>query len=350
MFENFELIQKRYRDFWNFENSTPILMLSGIEGEVNAPKAPEKFKDRWCDIGYLIENHRAYFDKTFYVADAYPLYNPNLGPDIFGATLGADLIFEETTSYSVPFVHDWLENISFKESNIWWQKIKEITQAFVDDSRGDYIVGITDLHPGADGLVSIRSPQELCYDVIDQPEVFKKSDEILLPAFKKQFETLYNITQKYQKGTSNWMGIYSEDPWYVTSSDFICMISNEYFRELVLPEIIEEVDYLKGNTIFHLDGPDALKHLDSLLEIPNLKGVQWVYGAGQPSARHWMNELKKIQAAGKNVVVSLDKEDIVPVFNELSAEGLCCSFNFTYTKQEAIDIEKTVRSIYNSKG
>jgi hypothetical protein len=91
------------------------------------------------------------------------------------------------------------------------------------------------------------------------------------------------------------MGLYKDEPWYVTSSDFICMISNDNFRELILPELLEEVEYLKGNIIFHLDGPGALKHLDDLIAIPNLAGIQWVYGDGQPSTKHWIDVLKKIQ-------------------------------------------------------
>lgn len=343
---SFEKIQTRYRQFWNRENTTPILYLSGLKRNPEWPKAPEKLEDRWLDIDFLIANERAYIDNAFFLGDAFPLTNPNLGPDIFGASLGCDIIFEETTSYSVPFVKDWTEDFSFHEDNKWWQKIKEITSAFVEDSKGDYLVGITDLHPGGDGLVSIRGPQNLCFDVIDQPEVFENSSKVLLPAFQKQFEELYAITQKYQTGTTNWMGVYKEDPWYVTSCDFICMISKADFQNLILPEIIEEAKYLKGNTIFHLDGPGALKHLDALLEVPEITGIQWVYGAGQPSARHWIDVLKKIQDAGKCIHIGLEPEDVEPVFRALNPQGLCCNMNFGYSEEEAHDILNLAKSIY----
>lgn len=344
--ENFDKLQERYSRFWARENDMPILLLRGSKGKGEYPTPPPNLKDRWCDIDYLIASERAHLKNSFFLGDSFPLVNPNLGPDIFGASLGGDIIFEETTSYSVPFIEDWTEDFSFKEDNSWWQKIKEITQAFVEDSKGEYIVGVTDLHSGADGLVSIRGPQNLCLDVFDRPEVFLNSSCVLLPAFKKQFEELYKITQKYQKGTSNWMGLYNIDPWYVTSSDFICMISNDCFNELILPELLEEIDYLKGNTIFHLDGPGALQHLDTLLEIPNLSGVQWVYGAGQPSARYWLDVLKKIQAAGKCINIGLQREDVEIIFNELKPEGLSCYFEFAYTEWEAHDILKLAEKAY----
>ncbi|GAG07493.1 unnamed protein product, partial [marine sediment metagenome] len=59
--------------------------------------------------------------------------------------------------------------------------------------------------------------------------------------------------------------------------------------------------------IYHLDGPDALMHLDDLLSISTLTGIQWVPGAGKDltCSDTWMPVYKKIQAAGKNVVMDL---------------------------------------------
>ena len=74
-------------------------------------------------------------------------------------------------------------------------------------------------------------------------------------------------------------------------------------------ELLAELDWLPAS-MYHLDGPGALRHLDRLLQMDKLKGVQWVYGAGQPSARYWLDVLKKIQAAGKNIQVLGDAENM----------------------------------------
>ncbi len=343
---DFEKIQKRYKDFWNRENATPILLLKGSKGEAKLPQLPASIKDEWCNIEYVVQKERALFENTAFIGDALPLVNPNLGPDIFGATLGTDIIFEKTTSYSVPFIDDISRPLQFKEDNKWWKLICDITQAFCEDSRGDYLVGVTDLHPGVDGLVSIRSPQELCYDMVDCPEDVLNASMSVLPFFKAQFEKLYAITQQNQTGTSNWMGIYNENPWYVTSADFICMISEKDFENYVIKEIIEEAKYLQGNTIFHLDGPGALRHLDRLLEVDEISGIQWVYGAGQPTAKHWLNVLKKIQNAGKNINIELQREDFDTIFSELKPEGLSCSFGFDYTESEALEMYNYIQKKY----
>ncbi len=51
------------------------------------------------------------------------------------------------------------------------KKMLQMTDALVEDARGDYLVGITDLHPGADGLVSLRGPEGLCMDLFDSPDM-----------------------------------------------------------------------------------------------------------------------------------------------------------------------------------
>ena len=75
------------------------------------------------------------------------------------------------------------------------------------------------------------------------------------------------------------------DKWYIPSCDFSCMISTEQYKELIVEEIEKEVEYLDGS-IYHLDGPDAVRLLDRILQTLGLIGVQWVYGAGQPTASH----------------------------------------------------------------
>ncbi len=67
--------------------------------------------------------------------------------------------------------------------NEYYKKMLEITQAAVEDGKGKYLVGVTDIHPGLDGLVSMRGPQELCMDTLDQPEFIQKGAIDLFPVF-----------------------------------------------------------------------------------------------------------------------------------------------------------------------
>jgi len=99
------------------------------------------------------------------------------------------------------------------------------------------------------------------------------------------------------------------------------MISKEMFDELFLPGIIEECDHMQAN-IYHLDGPGALRHLDSLLGIKSLNAIQWVFGAGNGRASDWVPVYKKCQAAGKGLQIHLDLDEIDLFMRELEPNGL----------------------------
>ena len=223
--------------------------------------------------------------------------------------------------------------------NIYYKKMEEITKAAVEDGKDKYIVGITDLHPGADALVALRGPQELCFDVYDNPEFIKQGVMELLPGFCREYERLYQMTTKYQKGSTNWMRLWHPGKWYVPSSDFSCMISSDQYEELLVEEIEKEVDYLDAS-IYHLDGPDALRHLDRILQIPKLDGVQWVYGAGQRTASHWMDVIKKIQNAHKCLVLDVKAHELKVMLENVAPEGVFYSVSGVRDETHARELMK----------
>ena len=52
-----------------------------------------------------------------------------------------------------------------------------------------------------------------------------------------------------------------------------------------------------------MDGVGQIPHLDSLLEIDELDGVQWVPGDGKPDPGHWPEIHRKIHNAGKKIQI-----------------------------------------------
>jgi hypothetical protein len=359
---DWERTQQKFIEFWNKENhDRPLITISGLKDGYIPKKitAPEKFEDRWTNIEYVIESSRESFASTFFGGEAFPNLWPNLGPDIFGAILGDKIAFGENTSWSLHTMGGWenAKKFEFNPENKWWKKIKQMTEAVVEDANGNYLVGITDLHPGADGLVSLRGPENLSMDLFDNPDEVKKAIFELSDVFKTVFDELYNITTKKQRGTSNWLGVWHPEKFYVTSCDFIGMLSSSMFMEFIEPELLSELDWMDAS-IFHLDGPSALRHLDALLEIPKLNGVQWCYGAGQPTARFQIEVLKKIQNAGKLIHISVEPADLDTLLEQLKPEGLIIdvlpipndiSGTIKFTEQEAKDILKKIDNSYKRK-
>jgi 5-methyltetrahydrofolate--homocysteine methyltransferase len=61
------------------------------------------------------------------------------------------------------------------------------------------------------------------------------------------------------------------------------------------------------SSLYHLDGPAAIKHLDAVLTVKKLGAVQWVPGAGSaPSGcEEWDPVYEKIAASGKGMWIYL---------------------------------------------
>lgn len=77
------------------------------------------------------------------------------------------------------------------------------------------------------------------------------------------------------------------------------------------------------NAFYHLDGPGQLPHLDSLLSISKLKGIQWIPGAGAPDYKQWPDVYRKIRDAGKLIQLFGDVDTLYTVEEQLgSAEGI----------------------------
>ena len=124
-------------------------------------------------------------------------------------------------------------------------------------------------------------------------------------------------------------------------SDISLMISEEDFRRFVLPYLQEQcrkIDY----TLYHLDGIDAIRHLDAILEIEELNAVQWTPGEGEPQGGNpcWYDLYRKILDKGKSVMpcwVTLDQ--LKPLLDHVGAKGLNILMDFKSEK----DIEAALK-------
>jgi hypothetical protein len=129
-------------------------------------------KARWFDaefqVNFFLESIRG---RTFY-AETFPVFSPNLGPNVYAAFHGADLEFGEVTSWMRHSIHDWddLGRLKFSRENEYFQGIEKLTQIALEKCPGKFMVGYTDLHGSLGCVADWRDPQQLCLDVVDNPD------------------------------------------------------------------------------------------------------------------------------------------------------------------------------------
>lgn len=287
--------------------------------------APASLVERWTNVEYVLEAAQEKMRTTFYGGDAFPCYWPNLGPDVFAAYLGCPIEFGEHTSWSVPIVEDWAEAppLRLHPENPWWRLTLEMISAAMEVAPGRFCVGLTDMHGGVDAVAALRDPQNLAMDLVEHPEEVKRAVDDLIPVWFDAYEGQRRLINPKVPGTTTWLTAWTAGKCYPVSCDFICMISPAMFKEFVLKDLIAETQWL-DRSVFHLDGPGALRHLDALLEIPKLHAIQWVPGSKVPAEpmTRWVPLLRKIQDAGRALHLSVTPDEVEPLMRELRPEGL----------------------------
>ena len=94
-------------------------------------------------------------------------------------------------------------------------------------------------------------------------------------------------------------------------------------------------------SVYHVDGIGNFNHVDALLELDRLQAIQILPGEGKPSPLHFMDVLKKVQAAGRNLHISIPTREVEHALGELSARGLFIETSCE-TEEDARDLLKAV--------
>ena len=268
---------------------------------------------------------------TFH-GDAFPHYMPFFGAGVMAAFMGALLNQREETCWFHPPDNREVPDINFRfdSENRWLKRVKDLYTAGVERWEGIVQLAVTDLGGNLDVLSSFRPGEKLLLDLYDHPEEVKRLTWKAHDLWWEYYETFDSLIRPPNHGCTAWTPIFSEGPYYMLQCDFSYMISPDMFDEFVKPELTASCKRLK-NAFYHLDGPGQLVHLDSLLSIEELKGIQWIPGGGSPGIRHWPEVYRKIRDAGKLIQLFGDIGDLDTVAGQLgSAEGIaliCMDFD-----------------------
>jgi hypothetical protein len=301
------------------------------------PAHHASIRDRWLDIEYNIDRVEAWVDSTVFLAESFPKHHPNLGPELCAATYGAELTFNDYSSWSVPVAGSIRDVLKLRPNldTFYWNTIRRMTDMSVQRGRGKWITGVADLHVNGDLLASLRDPQHLAMDFMDDLEGVKLACQHVRPEMMTFFHDLWRRIAPTCPVCSTWgVVVAPKATMYYISCDFICMISPAMFAGTILPLLEWEIGQF-GRSIFHLDGPRALVHLDALLAT-KLHAIQWVYGAGATRAADWIEVYRKIQNAGKSIEVhAADLADARVIMENLRPEGIWLAIGGQYALDEA---------------
>ena len=326
---------QRNEAWWRGElEDYPLLWVYASDAKPGPPM-PRVSNDaeRWTNVDLAMAVAESRIARTYFAGDCLPTYNPWLGPDQFAAWLGADLTLrpQDNTSWVVPFVPslDARAEWTIDPGNKWWKLYCDLLRESVRVGKGRWATAFPDLHTGIDALSAMRGPENLLVDLLENPDGVLAAMNQMTALWKQVVDYVWDILRNSGQGTTNWTGGWSEKRFVcVGQNDFTCMISPEMFDRFCLNDTAECVNHI-DYSMYHLDGPGALRHLPRLLEIDRLHTVQWIHGDGQPPHSHWLDMLKSIQRAGKSVQILYNLAYVQKLDIRKELEVVCTSLDPT---------------------
>ena len=350
--EKYKAALAEYEKFWERKNTKrPILNVSYQRPGTVPYRAPETLKEKWLGAEYKYNAFKHNSSIMEYAAEGVPMSFTNYGPGCLTACIGGGFSLQPNTIWfdTEQLITDWETppEIAFDEQSELWQHLVQEQMLYAADP--DVHFSITDIGGIMDVVAALRGTQDLLYDLYDYPDEVKEfAQKVKVEwnrAFAKQLEIVRNAGQPY----NNWMNIPSSKPWYPIQCDFCYMISPNQFSEFVLPDIVDQVNSME-RSIYHLDGVGELPHLDMILDIPNLTGIQWVSGAGDEPERDekWFEIYRKIQDKKKNLVLMYsinehDMEGTERLIKSIDPAGVYLSFGCSCKEKAEEMIEKITR-------
>lgn len=310
---DFEATKQRFQSWWNCETlDRPLLRViaNGRDGKMVPVPPYQEIKDLYIDSCQVSGYYRNYCESHHFLAEAYPVTKSSIGPGSMALYLGGEPTFSESTVWYQEMVEDCREfdKLQFDPENKWWKFHQDMVRRLVEQSKGDYLVNIPDIIENLDILSALRGSQNLCYDLLDYPDEIERAVKFLDSVYFSYYDPFYEMC-KCEDGTSSFtcVNVLGKGKTGKIQCDFSAMISPDSFREFVQPSVRRQCQGL-DYSIYHLDGPDAVVHTDALMEIKELKALQWIYGAGQPDGanEYWYDKVyDKVRGAGKALWIGI---------------------------------------------
>jgi hypothetical protein len=295
-------------------------------------RPPEPVSVRESFVDATLRARRVHWDLAHraYPGDIVPVAHTDIGPGSLALFLGSEPRFSKETIWFEPCLHDCadpesLPALQFDESNPWWQVTEAILRECAVLGRGKYLVGCPDLVENVDILAALREPQRLMVDMVERPGWVEQKVTEINKVWFEAYGRIYDII-KLDDGSSAFdaFRLWGPGKTAKVQCDAAAMFSPDMFRRFVAPALREQCAWL-DHSMFHLDGTQAMCHLDALLEIDELDAVEWTPQAGIETGGHprWFEMYKRILAAGKSLqALHVKKDEVAPLLDAVGNEGV----------------------------
>ena len=333
---NWEDTKQKWTNWWNHCNTGRPLMYvlarkpgvghpirekevdyggtTGVMCQGNYYDMPEELKcvdieDQYMNAERMVERYRFFCQQHEFLGESFPNMSADFGPGSLAAYLGCDLNFSEDTVWTKPCweeLEEW-EGMKFDPENPWFKKHLKLVQDCAKLVGDDFLVAMPDLMENMDVLASMRGTMDLLTDILTEPEILEDCLTRLDELYYEYYDRCYDAIVQEGGNAYTVFQVWGPGKTTKVQCDLSSMFSTDSFRQFVVPYLRSQAKKA-DNVLFHLDGPDMIRHLDAVLEIDEIDVIQWVSGKTNPDGTfpQWDEIYEKTLRAGKSIFVYVD--------------------------------------------
>lgn len=317
--KNWSETQEKFRNYWKRQNTGRPLMIVTAEKEDAVP-LPEELKskdmvDTYQNAERMVARYRHFCENHEFLAESFPNMSADFGPGSVAAYLGSDIEFRPDTIWFTECVEDWETHpkLTFDPDNKWFKRHIKLFQDVHKLADGDFLIPIPDLMENIDVIVSLRGGQDTIYDLIDDPELMEERIQEVSNVYFDYYDRFYDIVKDPADDSCSYtvFQIWGEGKTGKIQCDFSALMSPTQFRDFILEPLRQQAKQL-NNVLYHLDGPDAVKHVDALMEIEEIDALQWTSGDHGPDGtlEEWYEIYDKARRADKALWIKVYSGDV----------------------------------------
>lgn len=333
---NIKEVIERYKAFWDKDKLDripirirfPVGSLQSHESYLEGKNEKERTEEKWEDIVLDPERYFQYWDEQLkqrieLLDDSIPTAPTDLGPALMGGIMGAEIKFENGTSWSEHPLKNWddMDKYSFTPDNKWVKLIKNMTKYFLKNSQGKFAVGLANLMGPADILTCLRGPNSVCLDLYEHPQELRRLSEKCVEAYIKTINIQFDLIPRYYDGTCEGYMIWTPGRSNWLTCDISSILSPELYRNFFMEydqQIVDELD----NCWMHVHSGGAYM-IEEFVKLKGLRGIQIVNDApAGPSIKELLPLMKKVQENHCLILRKFNIEEIKNILGELSPAGL----------------------------
>lgn len=293
--------------FWRNELPGPLVAAVVPKADQTAVAKPSSYAvGPDLDVEAFAEQALRWAATHDFLGAAIPFVYLEFAADQFSTFLGSDLIFPAPGEGGWP-THPYAEvpleevEIRFERQGKWWRHLSAIAGRLMERWDGSILVAAPTFVANLDALVALRGANQVLLDLLDRPAAVHRALGQIDQACAEVMAAFAELLQFERLGSINRHGMYSTGHLNLPQCDFSCLISPAMFAEFAVPYLSREMARQAGSE-YHLDGPDAIRHLEALCAIEDLAVVQWVAGAAR-QGEDWSELYRRIDRLGKGQIL-----------------------------------------------